>query len=243
MIRLVDGHPHDEKPEKAALAWAGKARGDVYDSEFPREVASLAVRMGPRWIPRGKRATLGKGDPHEILAKHVATFTGGTTSDHARDYVFLVEALVGADATLEAIADGFESMRGEPRDVFQLAFKTGVAAAAGFVLLRAKNGKTHARRLEAFRKTLAKKKRHWHMTAGYLDASLHGAAGLRRWLAPDRHSLIWAEYAKDDPDYVMECIAECEADTPMTVRLVAIAGTSAMKNITRRKWYADDLPA
>ena len=56
----------------------------------------------------------------------MATFTGSTTTAHACEWVFLVEALIGADATLEAIADGFESMRGEPRDVFALRFKSGV---------------------------------------------------------------------------------------------------------------------
>jgi hypothetical protein len=243
MIRLVDGHPHDKNAEKAALSWASRPRDDSYHSEFPREVARVAVAMGPRWIPRGKRAAIAKGEPRDLLAKHVATFTGGTTSEHGTEYVFLVEAFIGADATLEAIADGFESMRGEPRDVFQLAFKTGVAAAVGFLLLRAKNQKTHVKRLEAFRRTLASKKQHWHMLAGYLDASLHGGAGLRRWLGSNKHSLIWAEYARDDPHYVEECVAECDDDTPMSVRLVAIAGTSVMKNITRRKFYASDLRA
>lgn len=243
MIRLVDGHAHDKNPEKAALAWANNARDDVYHSELPREVANVAIRMGPRWIPRGKPAVTEKGEPRDLLAKHVATFTGGTTSEHGRDWVFLVEALIGADATLDAIAEGFESMRGEPRDVFQFAFKTGVASAIGFLLLRANDAKKHRKRLEAFRKTLAKKKKHWHMIAGYLDASLNGSKGLRRWLGPDRHSLIWAEYANGDPDYVNECIAECDADAPMSVRLAAIAGTGVMKNITRRKWYAADLRA
>jgi hypothetical protein len=243
MIRLVDGHAHDAHPEKAALAWASRSRDDVYHSEIPREVAKVALSIGPRWVPRGKRVKRDAGAPGELLAKHVAGFTGGTTVDHARDYVFLVEAFIGADATLDAIAAGFESMRGEPRDVFALAFKTGVASAIGFLLLRAKHAKKHTRTLEAIRLTLGSKKPHWRMTAGYLDASLHGRVGLDRWLGPSRRSLIWAEYAEGDPDYVKTCIAECEAAAPMSVRLVAIAGTSAMKNIARRKWYADDLRA
>src|SRR5262249_8512631 len=150
---------------------------DVRHSEWSRETAEIAARVGPRIVPTTKKRRLHKGEPGEILARQLAVFSGDGTSGHAREWVFLVEALIGADATLEAIAEGFESIRREPRDVFALAVQTGAAAALGFVLLRAKNAKNHARRLEAFRETLASKKDHWHMTRGALDASLNGRAG------------------------------------------------------------------
>ena len=81
------------------------------------------------------------------------------------------------------------------------------------------------------------------MTEGHLDASLHGRAGIDRWLGPTRRSSIAAEYAHDDPDYVRACVTEGEDSAPISVRLVAIAGPSVMKNITRRKFYAADLQA
>ena len=243
MVRLIDGHAHDKDPEKAALAWGASWRGDTYHSEWPRAAASLAVRLGPRIAPKGKRRKPHAGAPEEILRKQLGVFSGDTTSDHAREWVFLVESLAGTEATLDAIADGFESMRGEPRDVFALHFQTGVASAVGFVLLRAKNRKKHTRRLEAFRATIATKKPHWRMAEGHLDASLNGRAGIDRWLGPARRSVIAAEYAFDDPAYVQACVDEGEPSVPFSVRLAAIAGPDVMKNITRRKFYADDLQA
>ncbi len=55
-----------------------------------------------------------------------------------------------------------------------------------------------------------------------------------------RKSTSFAEYAHDDPDYVRECAA-FDPEAPMTVRLVAIAGTSVMKDITKCRWPAAEL--
>jgi hypothetical protein len=243
MIRLVDGHPHHKNPEKAALAWGSTWRGDVHHSEWPREAAAIAVRVGPRISPRGKRRKLHAGEPAELLSRQIGVLSGSSTYEHAREWVFLVEAHVGADATLTAIADGFESMRGEPRDHFGLHFAVGAASSVGFMLLRANDAKKHAARLEAFRSKLAGRKPMWETLAGYLDASLDGRAGLDRWLGPSRRNVIAAEYAHDDASYVRACVDESEPSMPFSVRLVAIAGPAVMKNITRRKFYAGDLRA
>jgi len=46
MVRLADGHPHDKNATKSALAWLG-AIDPKYRSEWPREVANRAMRVGP----------------------------------------------------------------------------------------------------------------------------------------------------------------------------------------------------
>jgi hypothetical protein len=242
MVRFVEGR-RDKTPEQAAIRWGATWADDVRHSEWPRKTAEIAVRVGPRIVPTTKKRKLHKGEPGEILAQQLAVFSGHSTSGHAREWVFLIEALIGADATLDAIASGFESICKNPRDVFQLAVQTGVTSAIGFMLLRAKNAKAHAKRLEAFRVTLASKKDHWYAMKGYLDASLNGRAGVDRYLAGVPRNVIEAEYAHDDADYVRACVDEADPSEPFSVRLAAIAGPDVMKNIARRKFYADDLPS
>jgi hypothetical protein len=265
MIRLVDGHPHDKNPERAVLSWLETTHEDRYQSEWPREVAYRAVRLGPQF--RAKHGTvaptkIGKnelrdaaksGPPsvdemHALLVKRVATFSGGATHQRSCDDVWLAETILGADDTLDAIAEGFEAWKPAARlDMWKLAYKDGVASTIGFLLRRTKTAAMHVRRLgetlARVRALHAKNAQAFRMLVGYLDASLHGSAGVARFLGASRHSLIWAEYAYDDPDFVRTCIDECEKADPMFVPVVAIAGAGAMKDITKRKWYAADLPA
>lgn len=265
MIRLVDGHPHDENPERAVLSWLETTREDRYRSEWPREVAYRAIRLGPQF--RAKHGTvaptkIGKnelrlaakaGPPsvdetRAILVKRVATFSGGASDQRATDDVYLAETTLGADATLDAIAEGFEAWKpGARADPWKNAYKNGVASTIGFLLRRSQRAKKHIARLDeqlARARALHAKAPHvWRMLVGYLDASLHASAGVARFLGAHRHSLLWAEYAHDDPAFVRKSVDECEKSAPMFVPVVAIAGPYAMRGITKRKWYAADLPA
>jgi hypothetical protein len=265
MIRLVDDHPHDKSPERAALSWLETTNEARYPSEWPREVAYRALRLGPQYRAKhgtvaptkiGKRelalaAKAGapsRDETRAMLVKRVATFSGGTTAQRATDDVWLAETILGADETLGAIVDGLEAWKPSARlDMWKLAYKDGVASTIGVLLRRATTPKKHFARLDdalTWARTLhAKTPNVWRMFVGYLDASLHGSAGVARFLGTRRHSLIWAEYAADDPAFVRAFVDECEATAPMFVPVVAIAGAYAMKDITKRKWYAADLPA
>ncbi len=265
MIRLVDGHPHDKTPERAALSWLETTHEDRYQSEWPREVAYRALRLGPQYRAKhgtvtptkiGKRelslaARAGapsRDETRAVLVKRVATFSGSTTAQRATDDVLLAETILGTNGTLDAIAEGLESWKPAARlDVWKLAHKAGVASTIGFLLRRSSTPKKHVARLDdtlARARTLhAKAPQTWRMFVAYLDASLHGSAGVARALGSRRHSLIWAEYAYDDPAFVRGFVDACEKTAPMFVPVVAIAGAYAMKEITKRKWYAADLPA
>jgi hypothetical protein len=261
--RFVDGHPHDKSAARHALAWLGASKGLKYDVEWPREVAHRALRLGPLFkmktgtVPQTKLtrediATAEKAGPpsiDEVRAKivgHVASEPGSSAmSDKARAWFFLAEALIGTDVTLEAIADGLATIQSpKPRDEHAPPRATDGASVVGFLLLRAKNRKAHVARfkeeLKRFR-ALEKKNELWDGCAAHLDCSLNGAAGVKRWLA-GRMYTSFAEYAHDDPDYVLETVASAP-EAPMTVRLVAIAGTAAMKDITKRRWMAAELPS
>jgi hypothetical protein len=263
MIRLVAEHPHDKNPARAALSWLETTTEDRYYAEWPREVAYRALRLGPQVRMKRGTAPATKIRPRELslvakdgppardetraaLALRVAKFTGATSHQRATDDVYLAETILGADETLVAIAEGFESMKLARADVFTLRYKEAVASTLRFLLRRAKDRTEHARRLgeqlARIRTLHTKSPQTWRMVLGYLDASLHGSAGVARFLGPRRHSLLWAEYADDVP-FVRGFVDACEKTAPMFVPVVAIAGAYAMKDITKRKWYAADLRA
>ncbi len=265
MVRLVDGHPHDRNPTKSALAWVASSRAK-YFSDWPREVAYRALRAGPafrvpsataskvRLGPRdlaaiSKSGPLPTADVKAALVSVVASLDAYVYESRVRDWIFIVEAVIGADETLEAIAEGFERSNTAIRVTatsWRVSVKQRVAATLGFLLLRVskERAKEHAARLaeqHARFAAAAKTQPAWVGCVDAFDVSLNGAAAVKRRLGR-RKSTILAEYAHDDPDYVRECVAE-DATAPMSVRLVAIAGTGVMKGLAKRRWYAAELPS
>jgi hypothetical protein len=191
--------------------------------------------MAPADVKAAISTVIAKLDAQQIYAFNV------------RDWLFIAENIIGTDQTLEAIAEGLEgsdvTIRGNAMSV-RIQVKEYAAWAIGFLLLRASKERRSelAARLEAQYTRFdaaAKKQPGWQMCAWALDLSLHGAAGVKRW---GGKSTILAEYAHDDPDYVRECVAE-NPTAPMSVRLVAIAGTDVMKGLAKRRWYAVELPS
>ncbi len=264
-VRLVDGHPHDKNPVKSATAWLASYQAK-YHSDWPREVAYRALRAGPRIKIAGATAAHVKLNRNDVarleapgrmsvaetraaLVELVASFRAHTVDLKVRDWVYIAETILGADATLDAIAEGFDEVAKKPVSRWvpeHECVAKAVASILGFVLLRApkKNIKKHTERLaehHARFSTAAVKERRWQHTVGYFDMSLNGAAGVMRY-ARGRKSTWWAEYAHDDPDYVRDCVA-ADSTAPMSVRLVSIAGVEVMKNLTKRRFYADELPS
>lgn len=260
--RLVDGHPHDRSPSRSALAWLATYRDDKYRSEWPREVAYRVMRFGPyiriagATHPRVKLRPLdmknanASGPPsvaevRKALASMAERFTAATVPMKVCHWVLLAETLIGTDETLDAIAEGFERAQvGRRTDSFKLRFKQGAASLIGFLLLRSSRRGAHVKRLRAQLARFAAgltPQSPWRLTVSYLDASLHGAPAVKRRFVGQK-SVFFAEYAADDPDYVRECAAE-DKTAPMSVRLVAIAGTDVLKDITRRRYEAESLPA
>ena len=262
LVRWVDGHSHDKSPARSALSWLAEWRKDKYHSEWPREVGYRALRLGPgvkeaqstvaatklRKIDLQRSETDGPPDAKSVkaaLTKAAASFALPTTDSKCRDWVFLAEAILGADETLDAIATGFEATRVDARaDMLRLDFMQSAAGLVGFLLLRAEQRDAHAARFAAQLARfagVAATNVAWRRVARHLDASLNGAVALKRWFA-GRWSVQYAEYAADDPDYV-RAAALADATTGMTVRLVAIAGTSVLAGVTKRRWAADELPS
>jgi hypothetical protein len=263
LVRFVDGHPHDRSPARSALAWLATSRDDKYHSEWPREVGYRVLRFGPRIkmatgtvastklnkLDLAHAETSGPPDLAELkkaLIQTVASFSTPTTPVKGRDWVLLAEAALGTDQTLDAIAAGFEQTRANPRlDVFKLRFKQSVASVIAFMLLRTARREEHVERLSvqlARFSAIAAKHAGWSQVTRDLDASLNGSVAVKRWLGTTRMSVHFAQYAADDPDYVRACVAT-DKTAPMAVRIVAIAGATVMKDITKRRWPAADLPS
>lgn len=264
MARLVDDHPHDKNATKSALAWLA-AIDPKYRSEWPREVAYRAMRVGPvvqfvkteyaqNAITAKSKAAVEKAGPlskdeaRARLVEVVASLDEHTYEFKVNDFVYLIEAVLGADETLDAIAEGFETSKpnvsaagqGTPMESY---VKTYVAGTLGFLLLRATSTKVRGR-LEEQRhrfQAIANKSDDWAWCAQHFDFSLDGAAAVRRTVGMGwRINLKVAEYAHDDPDLVREWVAKVPKDS-MTVRLAKIAGTSVLEGLAKRKLSSPEL--
>jgi hypothetical protein len=264
MARLVDGHPHDKNATKSALAWLA-AIDPKYRSDWPREVAHRAMRAGPivqfvktqysqQAITAKSKAAietagpLSKDEARSKLVEVVRSLDQHTYAFKVQDFVYLIETVLGAEGTLDAIAEGFETSdpatkrgHGTPMESY---VKTYAAGTIGFLLLRAKPSAALRKRLEAQHQRfddIAKKSNDWSWCAQHFDLSLHGAAAFKRMLASGwRISLSTLEYAHDDPDLVRECVAE-EPKQAMTVRLAKIGGVSVLEGLAKRKFSSPEL--
>ncbi len=256
MARLVDGHPHDKNATKSALAWLA-AIDPKYRSDWPREVASRVMRAGPVVNHAKKQPAIEKGGPpsrdeaRAKLADVVANLDEHTSAFKVADFIYLIETVLGADATLDAITDGFE--RSKPRVAkpgagtpMECYVKTYAAGTIGFLLLRASNNDALRKRLDAQQQRfaeLAKQSGDWAWCAQHLDLSLNGAAGCRRMFASGwRINLEYVEHARDDPDFVRECV-EKEAKAAMTVRIAKLGGVEVLSGLAKRKFSSPELSA
>jgi hypothetical protein len=118
--RLIHGHPDDRKAQKVARAWLTR-HDRAYFSDWPREVAHQVLHAIAPNAPDVKSA----------VTRTVASFDAGAMSEKIIDWLFIAETVLGADETLDAIADGFEQGK-RPT-----AVKAWVGATVGFLLLRA----------------------------------------------------------------------------------------------------------
>ena len=267
MARLVDGHPHDKNPTKSALAWLG-AIDPKYRSEWPREVANRAMRVGPlvqfvksnhesnAITKASQKATETPGPPSKDEARAklfdvVAKLDEHTYEFKVVEYVHLIETVIGADAALDAIAEGFEKSKpkvvkpgqGTPMESY---VKKYVAETIGFLLLRAKKPAPLRKRLEAQHARfaeIAKKSDDWNWCALTFDRALNGAAAFKRALAAGwKTDLDYLDHVHDDPDLVRDWVKK-EPKQSMTVRLAKLGGVSVLEGLGKRKFSSPELVA
>ena len=252
MSRLVDGHAHDKQPAKSARAWVGSI-DPKYASDWPREVAHRVLRAGPIVQFEKTAAMEMAGPPSRDEARAALMFVACSMDEHTYEYkvwdfVYLTETILGADATLDAIAEGFEKSKpkisigaGTP---MQCYVKKYLAGTLGFLLLRAKKPAPLRKRLAAQHArfdAIAKKAKDWGWCAMTFDLALNGAAAYKRALAAGWGiDLVTLENVGDDPDLVRDCVAK-EPKASMTVRLAALGGTAVLANLAKRKLWARDL--
>ena len=258
MARLVDGN--EKTAAKSAQAWLGALDRKKYFAEWPREVAWRVLRVGPRTllgadVTKPVLAALaqpGAPSADEVRAKLVdvvAKMDEHTYEFKVEDFVYLAEAMIGADATLDAIAEGFEKSKpktvkpgaGTPMESY---VKKYVASTLGFLLLRAKKPAPLRKRLEAQHARfaqMAKKSDDWSWCALTFDLALGGGAAYKRALAGGwRIDLRTLEHAGDDPALVRDCVAK-EPKQAMTVRIPTIGGVGVLANLSKRKFSASEL--
>ncbi len=269
--RLERGWPHQvileddsaAPPERLALT---VARGKTHvHGVWPREALHRYLRlmdcvgfegMAVRVLSRKAEAALRTAGPPSAaeatawLARAVHSYVH---HDHARarELVFAIEALIGADRTLETVVRGFEAapLTVDRRGAmfYQPSFKFGIATALPFVMLRAsrKVAKASLRRLadEAKRFAGAGTKHvdlKWVATA--LAIASGGAAAVQTHFGKDMRQVFYLDYCADDPAWVRERLA-ANPRLPCTVRTLWIAGPAAMSGLSARKFSSPDLIA
>lgn len=259
MARLVDDHPHDKNPSKSALAWLA-AIDPKYRSEWPREVANLAMRVGPLVqfaksdqpsVAIETPGPLSKDEARAKLFDVVCRLDEHTYDFKVREHVYLIETVIGADAALDAIAEGFEKSKpkvvkpgaGTPMESY---VKKYAAATIGFLLLRAKKPAPLRKRLEAQHARftdIAKKSDDWEWCALTFDRALNGAAAFKRQLAAGwKTDLDYLDHVHDDPDLVRDWVKK-EPKQAMTVRLAKLGGVSVLEGLGKRKFSSPELVA
>jgi hypothetical protein len=267
MVRLVDGHVHDKNATKSALAWLATI-DPKYRSEWPREVANRAMRVGP--VVQFVKSSQPSNAITKASQKAIET-AGPLSKDEARaklfdvvckldehsyefkvaEYVYLIETVIGADAALDAIAEGFEKSKpqvvkpgaGTPMESY---IKKYVAGTIGFLLLRAKKSAPLRKRLEAQHArfaTIAKKSDDWEWCALTFDRALNGSAAFKRQLAAGwKTSLAYLDHVNDDPDLVRDCVKK-EPKQSMSVRLAKLGGAGVLEGLVKRKFSSPELVA
>ncbi len=263
-VIFVDGHPHEARADKFAFS-ALSSGVEKYHGVWPREVAyryvrAIAASRFDRWRlkqekkPRAAFKALSiAGPPTKAEAKSWLVDAVVSYADHehieAEEFVYLIEAIIGADEALDALATGFETATDKidrrGRNFYQADFKGAVAGAIAFVALRASKS-ARARHLPRLAKEqvrftkAAVKTDDFEFCAESLALSLEGSVAIKRRFGANAEKLRYLDYAGDDPDWVRELVA-ANPEAGCTIRLVAIAGVAAMKNLANCAFSAGQL--
>lgn len=255
-VELAIGHAHDKRPARSAVSLA-LTNGPKYYTLWPREVThrflrAMAVLRLDRdrlrgTIGRNARAALAReGAPtHDESKTWLTEATAGWAyfeSSRTREFVFAIEALIGADDALDAIATGFENatlrMNRRGNMIYEQTFKAAIALATPFVGIRASKPAwaKYVSRIDEQRRRFDKPG--WQGCVEAFDIVVGGASFIRRTFKP---TPIWIDYV-DDPAWVLAAL-EDNATVSCSVRAVAIAGLGAMKGLSRRKFAPPSLPS
>lgn len=158
MVAFADRHKDDKRAEKAAFTAA--RRGSKYDGVWPREVlyrylrGKVALRFDrdvlQRDVPPRKytQAVAIAGAPSKTEAKAWLQEGIGAFADQSEErvseFVYAIEAIIGTDEALDAIATGFEATTTKPDRrgylIYKPMFKRSVAKTIAFLFHRASKG-------------------------------------------------------------------------------------------------------
>lgn len=236
---LIDDHPDDADVEGSTLAALDDT--DTYHVEWPRKVAELYCKtIGTRKTEDLgkesdlKRALKAKGtattDARKWIA-HSLSFSGSVLNRrHVEHFVFLNEALIGAEPTLDAIAAGLEANgRGSSSDE-----AADHALLLGFLLRRVKPAvakKQRARLAKLYESLTGKGRDDWFLRN--LSIVLGGAKAAR---AKAMNPAYWIDVT-DDPAAVADSL-KAGRWTP-TIRNVYLAGVDSIELVTgtwKKNW-------
>jgi hypothetical protein len=259
----------EDKTSKAAeKAWY--ASDPLCFTEWPRKTLHRFLHAAlPTWSAgdnaRANAALENVAAPSadECLAGLRSRYRKGTykSAFQYRDFVWGVEAIVGTDATLDAIVSEMETEDTKYNDR-----REAMVEATAFMLLRAspttaKSARTRMERLFAAPRdpTIA------HVYEGYfdtLDCVLHGAVGLKRFWAswptrmdaapevcleiPGTYCGGSLDFAGDSPSFIREAIKTTNREnlsSGMSVRVAALGGSAALALLPTRKWPAVRMPS
>ncbi len=233
LVKLVDGHKDDKKPE-ASAANVFKDYFGKYHVEWPRLTAAAFVRGG--------KSSSEPVTEDEGRALVVAMFEKKTRGNFYQDVhkTFVLEALTSTNVVLDAITRGLENLptsrwanaQGEDSDPAFLAYLTGL------LLLRASDAKAFAKRLEDVYAAAVKANidEGEETIRGGLDLALHGNAGAARALAKS-HWQYWHWYLMvDDPAVHLARLADnSKSEWVPEARILYLAGEKLLPVYTTKK--------
>jgi hypothetical protein len=247
LVELVDGHKDDKKPSSIATR-AFKNYWGPYHVKWPRLTAAAFVRASA--------AACGEWDKPEVAT--AASATGAVSADEAKEIVAawltakwspswfeayhpvtVLEAFVGADVVLDAIAEGLEKLAkarraGKDDDEAPSFF----AYLCGLLLLRSERAKEHRAHLEAIYDDAVKQNldEGEHTVRGALDLALHGNQGAARALA-NSHWQYWYWYLfVDDAKVHLTRLADnWKSEWVPEARILFLAGPELVPVYTSKK--------
>jgi len=257
LLRLVDDHKDDKNAAKVALKAANDAKTILksYRIDWPRKTAERFVRAArtpefQNWlgemVPSSAFAEDGPVSLDEAHALVLGTLKvpGCTFLLRHRSLYFLLEAMVGTEAVIDAMLDGLDALpdhrwtkeSGPDR-------KTGYAAALlGFFLLRvteASRVKRKARLQATFDRAkslvAAAGSESWEVTGG-VGMVLEGSHA-RVCMHPGPYTYLdWYIHAVDDVEKLRALIAKKDTIyTALDVRFVYLVGPEILGTLGKHK--------
>ncbi len=251
LVVAVDGHKSDKSPAKSAMN-ALRVCDPIYFTEWPRETLHRYLRAT---LATGVKNTdvklfdvAGAPSAEEVrsgLRKLVAQ-RDWSYPFRIREIVYGAETIIGTDATIEAIV---ATLRNYAPTHGGILCATSAVTTLPFLFLRgAPSVVVDARaKLATFR---ARVDGNFNELQVALDVVLHGAPAVRAAMGKFVYletaalgTIASLEDAGDDPDMVRELVPKADKKASMSVRIVAIGGTSVLANIEKRKWRAAQMPS